>query len=85
LRTVNQGLVIEELLKKKGGINVNGFQDGKRNNEFWIRLDDLNKDYVELIKKFKALEKDKVNLQKIIDDLQSTNQVLEGDFKLLFK
>ena len=45
----------------------------------------MQNEYVELIKKFKGLEKEKSTMQKIVDELAKANEVLEREFGMLFK
>ncbi|CDW74809.1 UNKNOWN [Stylonychia lemnae] len=85
LKGVNQAQIIEELLKKKGGINQIGSTDNLRQSDLFIKLDLLNQDYVALIKKFQELQKDNVYLMKLIDDLTKNNDLIDQDFRLLFK
>lgn len=45
----------------------------------------MQAEYVEMIKKFKGLEKEKITMHKIIDELGKANDILEREFGLLFK
>ena len=51
----------------------------------YIRMDELNKDYIEIIKKFKSLEREKGGLLRTIDELMKANVSLENDFKVVFR
>ena len=55
LRELNQAKMIEELLKKKGGINNSALAPNQRHSDLFRRMEDLNSDYIGLIKKFQEL------------------------------
>ena len=61
LKSINQGQIIEDLLKKKGGMN-NGSSEKYNNRDLYDRLDQLNREYIELIKKYKTIDKEKNGL-----------------------
>ena len=64
LKGVNQAQIIEELLKKKGGLNQQSSFDNSKYADLFIKLDLLNKDYIDLIKKFQELQKENCHYQK---------------------
>lgn len=68
--------MIEELLHKKSSFDFTAFKD---------RFQEINHEYNQLIKKYKILNKEKVQMQKYVDELVKDNQMLENDFKILFK
>jgi hypothetical protein len=59
--------------------------DAMKERDFHVRMDQMQNEYVELIKKFKGLEKEKSGLQKIVDELSKANEVMEKEFNILFK
>jgi hypothetical protein len=59
--------------------------DAMKERDFHVRMDQMQNEYVELIKKFKGLEKEKSGLQKIVDELTKANEVMEKEFNILFK
>eukprot|EP00347_Sterkiella_histriomuscorum_P011175 403373461 len=85
LKGVNQAQIIEELLKKKGGINQMNGQDSQKYHDLFIKLDVLNKDYIDLIKKFQELQKDNIYLMRTIEDLARNNDMMDNDFSLVYK
>lgn len=50
-----------------------------------MKLEELNRAYVDLIKRFKALQKEKGELQICMEELLHANKMLEGDFNMLFR
>lgn len=61
--------MIEELLKKKGGINNTALAPNQKHSDLFRRMEDLNSDYIGLIKKFQELQRENSNLFKVVEDL----------------
>ncbi len=81
--------MIEELLKQKSQLNIPIIQNAGMNNRpnetLHRRWEDLNRGYVELIKKYKVLEREKANLQINLEEVCRANKMLESEFDGLFK
>lgn len=59
--------------------------DLRKHEDIYLKMDDMNKEYANLIKKFKQIEREKGGLLRTIDDLMRANGMLENDFKIVFR
>lgn len=55
-------------MKKKIVTNIPNNNISSKENELTKKIEELNQDYIDLIKKFKMIEKEKICLQKVIDE-----------------
>eukprot|EP00347_Sterkiella_histriomuscorum_P019990 403339519 len=87
-RSISQAQTIEDILKnqKQNDQKITTKISDKYNYEELIdKMDTLNRKYHEMVKDYKELAKEKKILMKIMEELGQTNQVLDTDFKILFK
>ncbi len=80
MKNLHQAKVIEELIKKK----VAHSPEKANTDDLYEILDELNGQFVELIKKFKQLEKERLSLIKIVEDLDKTSEMMETEFSIQF-
>jgi predicted nuclease with TOPRIM domain len=81
---VNQAKVIEELLNQKL-LPRNHHEIQSHHNDLYQRIDDMNSEYVDLVKRFKQLEKENSGLQKLIDELMAGCEIMDREFQVLHK
>ena len=80
LKGINQAQIIEELLKRK----ANGGNGTSRvEHPFYRKLEDMNKGYIELIKQFRALQKEKQELLITVEELSRCNKLLDEEFQAM--
>lgn len=82
LKGINQAQIIEDLLKRK---SENQALPGRCDDTLHLRLEDLNKNFNEIVNKYKALKGERKELQSNIEDLVRLNRLLEDDYSKLFK